>query len=136
METNYNKATPNRPEGRRPLDGPAIHLSLPDYIRQLKGEVAWEKNDRNAITLLHSEKLRLVLVAMHEAAEMKQTVFESPIAVQILEGRCHLETGSQTHSLDQGEMMTIAENQEFLLHAESEVVFLLTLPGQTEARGF
>lgn len=122
-----NDATPNRPEGTRMLDGPMVHISLPHYTRQIKAEPAWEKNDRNAITVLHTGQLRIVLVALHEGAEMPPYTADGPLSVQVLEGRLWLETEGQSISLDTGEVVALQDKMVHSIHAEEESVFLMTM---------
>lgn len=136
METKYNDATLNRPEGERPTSGPLVAMNLPRYIHQLKNEPAWQKNDRNAITLLHNEKLRLVLVALHNGAAMNRTVHDSPMLIQVLEGRIWLETEEQSISIDAAEAAALEEGIAYHIHTEEETVLLLTLAGNKEYQGF
>ena len=51
MEIKYNIATPNRPDGSRLLDAPWVYAELETILEQLRSEQAWEKNDRNGITI-------------------------------------------------------------------------------------
>ncbi|MGI8584377.1 MAG: hypothetical protein ACR2KX_19465, partial [Chitinophagaceae bacterium] len=83
MEERHNEATINRPEGDRPVDAPVVLVDIPDLIKQLKKEKAWDKNDRNAITVFKSDKLRIVLVAMHKKAEMTTEHPENIFSLQV-----------------------------------------------------
>ena len=42
MENKRNEATLNRPEGDRVLDAPYVFINIPEFIRQLKSEEAWQ----------------------------------------------------------------------------------------------
>ncbi len=90
MEEKYNESTINRPEGDRPVDAPVVLVNIPDLIRQLKKEKAWDKNDRNAITVFKNDKMRLVLVALHKKAEMTTAHPENIFSLQMIDGKVKL----------------------------------------------
>lgn len=125
----HNDATNNRPEGTRTLDAPILRINLPDYIRQIKGEVAWQDSDRNAITLLHNDQLRMVLVALKEGAEMKRHSVEAAISIQLFSGRLWVESEAQSFSLDENEVAALQSRLQHYIFAEEESIFLLTLAG-------
>lgn len=122
-----NDATPNRPDGARVIDDSVVHMSLPHYLRQLKEEPAWIKNDRNAITLLHNDHLRIVLTALHAGAEMPDFTADGPVSYQVLEGRIWLETELQSVSLDAGEVVALKDGIVHRIYAEEEAAFLITM---------
>ena len=124
-----NEATRNRPEGTRTLDAPIMRINLPDYIRQIKNEVAWQDSDRNAITLLHNDFLRIVLVALKEGAEMTRHAVEAAISIQVLSGRLWIESDAQSFSVDDEEVAALQPGLQHYVFAEEESVFLLTLAG-------
>lgn len=130
METKQNKATYNRPEGDRVLDGTLVRTNLPDSIRQIKSENAWENSDRNAITLLHSAELRILLMALKQNADVNPHAPAGDAFIQVIEGRIWLETEDQSLSLDAGDALAIAPGINRRIHAEEEAVLLLTLSGQ------
>ncbi len=130
METKQNKATYNRPEGDRVLDGTLVRTNLPDSIRQIKSENAWENSDRNAITLLHSAELRIVLMALKQNADVIPHAPEGASYIQIIEGRIWLETGEQSLSLDAGDGLALAPGSSRRFFAEAETILMLTLSGQ------
>lgn len=71
MENKSNEATPQRPEGDRMLDAPMVEMDLNKLVLQIKNETAWEEADHNAITIFKSDLMRIVLMGMHENAELK-----------------------------------------------------------------
>ena len=129
MSEKYNKGTRNRPEGTRTLDAPILRINLPDYVRQIKREVAWQDNDRNAITLLHNDSMRIVLVAMKAGAEMTRHAVEAAISIQTLSGRLWVESDAQSFSVDAEEIATLQPGLPHYVFAEEESVFVLTLAG-------
>src|ERR1041385_7898159 len=103
MSTKRNNATINRPDGERLLDAPLIRMNIPDGVRQLRREPAWLNGDRNAITLLHHDNLRLLLIALHQNAAMPSHTVDGPCCIQVLEGRVWLETDEYSITLDGGD---------------------------------
>lgn len=71
MEIKNNESTDLRPEGARLIDAPLVSMDIPDFIKQLKAEVTWENNDRNAMTVYKTNGMRIVLIALHEDATLK-----------------------------------------------------------------
>ncbi|WP_019947833.1 cupin domain-containing protein [Hymenobacter aerophilus] len=122
-----NEATPQRPAGTRTLDAPLLELSLPQALAQIKQEPAWQNNDRNALTLLHSDGMRVVMIALHEGAELKTHTAPGPISVQVLEGHIGFGAQEQMLELQAGQLVTLHAGLPHSVTARQESVFLLTL---------
>ena len=73
MENKSNEATPQRPQGDRVLDAPLITMDLQQSIQQLQDEPSWRDSDRNSIALFKSDNIRIVLMGLHQNAELKKT---------------------------------------------------------------
>ena len=128
METRSNNATHNRPDGDRPIDAPLVLADLHADIQQLKSENAWQHSDRNAVALFHNAALRVVLVALHEGAELNRTI-SSAASLQVLEGRIWLESADASHSMDAPAIAALQGGAPYHIHAEAESVLLLTIAG-------
>jgi len=129
MAEKFNESTRNRPDGARVLDAPILLINLPDYTRQIKMEVAWQDSDRNAITLMHNDLLRIVLIALKQGAEMSRHMVEAAISIQLISGRLWVETEEWSYSADEGEIIALQPSIPHYVFAEEESVFLLTLSG-------
>lgn len=127
MEEKYNEATINRPEGDRPVDAPVVVADIPDFIKQIKDEKAWNKNDRNAITIFKSDKLRIVLVAMHKDAEMHTERPENILSAQVIKGRINLTAGEKSNTVEKEQLFVLHENIPYKIKAEKKSIFLLTV---------
>lgn len=127
MEIKNNESTPQRPEGDRPLDAPMVQMDLPALIDQIKNEAAWEKSDRNAITIFKSDKLRIVLVALKEGAEMKTHTAPGMISVQVLDGLIKFSIENEVAERSKGQMLALHTGIPHSVLATEESVFLLTL---------
>jgi quercetin dioxygenase-like cupin family protein len=127
MQEKYNEATFNRPEGDRPIDLPMLEINIPEFIQQLKSEDTWNKYDHNAITVFKTDALRLVLIAMHQNAELPKHDSEGIISVQVIEGNIEFITDEKTANLRQQEMVTLHEGIPHSVRAVQESVILLTM---------
>lgn len=127
METKYNESTESRPEGGRIVDAPLVNMDIRDFIKQIKSEQAWEKNDRNAITIYKTDGMRIVLIALHEDAVMATHTANGVISVQVLEGEIVFSAANQSVVLKKGEMIALHKGEPHSVAAIKESVFLLTL---------
>lgn len=127
MEERHNEATKNRPEGDRPVDAPVVHIDIPDFVKRIKREKAWKKNDRNAITVFKSDRLRVVLVVMRKKAEMTTERPENIFSVQVLDGKIKLHAGEKPIDVSQDEMFVLHSNIPYKVEAVKKSIFLLTV---------
>jgi len=127
MEEKMNESTPQRPHGERTVDAPLVTIDLPKFMEQIKTEPAWLNGPRNAITVFKSERLRLVLIALHAGAEMPTHTADGTISVQVLEGRLRFGTANESVQLEKGQLVTLHERIPHSVLALEESLFLLTL---------
>jgi len=127
MENKSNDATQQRPEGERILNAPLVEKNLNEVIKQIKSESTWADSDRNSITLFKSETMIIVLIGLHENAELKPHKANGVISVQVLEGKIEFTAGQQNTNLEKGQMIALQENITHTLRAVTESFFLLTL---------
>ncbi|PYF70626.1 cupin domain-containing protein [Pedobacter nutrimenti] len=127
MENKFNEATPQRPEGDRPLDATMVIMDLPSFMEQIKQESSWKDGDRNSITIFKTDGMRIVMIALHEGAELKTHSAAGIISVQVLEGQMRFTTEQQTTELNKGQMLALHEGIAHSVLANMETVFLLTL---------
>ncbi len=127
MENKSNDATPQRPEGNRVLNAPLVEMNLDKFIDQIKNETTWTDSDRNSVTIFKSETMRIVLMGMHENAELKPHKANGVISVQVLEGKINFIAEQQHSLLEKGQMIALQENITHSVIALTESFFLLTL---------
>lgn len=130
MEIKANEATRNRPEGTRPIDAPAVLADLNKYISQLKYEEAWQKNDRNGITLFKTEGCTIVLTALHTNAVIDEYKAKGIVIVQVLEGHINVNIGDETINAAAGHLVTLHDYTEHTIEALENSVVLLTVAGE------
>lgn len=123
----FNDSTPQRPDGERPIDAPLVEMDLGSFIRQIKTEQAWQDSDRNAITIFKTGGMRLVLIGLHQGAEMKTHTAPGILSVQVLEGKIRFATAQQAAELGAGQMLALHAGIPHSVMAKEESIFLLTL---------
>ncbi len=127
MEIKQNESTELRPEGERVMDAPLVSMDIPEFIKQLKNEPAWRNSDRNAMTVYKTNGMRIVLIALHEDAELKRHTADGIISVQVLEGKINFSTDDKSVELEKGQMIALHKGLHHSVKAIKESVFLLTL---------
>ncbi len=127
MEERHNESTTNRPEGERPIDAPVVLVNIPEFIKKIKKEKAWDKNDRNAITVFKSDKLRIILVAMHKKAEMTTERPENIFSVQVISGKVKLDTAGKSFDVSEEDLLVLHPNITYKIVALRKSVFLMTV---------
>ncbi len=132
MENKSNEATALRPQGDRLIDGPLVKIDIPTFMQILRVEKNWDEKDRNAITVFKTADMRIVLMALHEGAEISRHSTDSMINIQVLTGRIVIHTDAQSEDLEQGQILTLHKNIFHSVQAFEETFFLLTLTGLTE----
>jgi quercetin dioxygenase-like cupin family protein len=131
MEERYNKSTINRPEGARILDAPQVKVDIYEHIQQLRNEPAWQRNDRNGITLYKTAGMRIVLVIMHPGAEMRPQTVDGVISFHVLEGFLQISTQEQLTDVEAGQILTLHAHVNHMVRAVEETTFILTMTNET-----
>jgi quercetin dioxygenase-like cupin family protein len=126
-ERKMNESTPLRPAGERELNAPMVTLDLNSLQAQIKTEESYKSGDRNAITVFKSDDMRIVLLALHEGAEMKTHKAPGMISVQVLEGNITFTTEAETTDRVAGQMLVLHTGISHSVIANTASVFLLTL---------
>jgi quercetin dioxygenase-like cupin family protein len=127
MENKSNESTPQRPEGDRMLNASLVTMDLNHFIAQVKNESTWKESDRNSITIFKSDTMRIVLIGLHEGAELKTHTANGIISVQVLEGHLQFTASGQTVDRQKGEMLALEKQVPHSVMAVRETFFLLTL---------
>ncbi len=127
MQNKSNESTPQRPEGDRMLDASLVTMDLNQFIEQVKNELTWKESDRNSITIFKSDNMRIVLIGLHEGAELKTHTANGVISVQVIEGLIKFTTEPETVELSKGQMLALHKKVPHSVLALKETFFLLTL---------
>ena len=125
MELKNMDATINRPEGERLIDAPFVFVDLEKYTDQLKKEDAWEKNDRNGITVYKTGGLTIVLTCLHKDAIIEENSIDGWLTVQVLDGVIDFTVKEKTLVLKKSQLMTLHPEIPHSIHAKKETTLLL-----------
>lgn len=127
MNDKFNEATSQRPDGDRVIDAALVNIDLPEFMKQIKSEPPWRDSDRNAITVFKTSGMRIVLIALHQGAEIATHTANGIISVQVVEGKIQFDANGQSIELNSGQMLALHERIPHRVMALKETVFLLTL---------
>lgn len=127
MEIKRNEATINRPDGDRVIDAPYVFIDLPAFIDQIKREKAWEKNDRNGITVFKSSELTLVITALQAAATLDHNNVQAHMTIQVIEGDMRIATTDGDVNMKNGNVMAFHPGVPHTIHAITDVILLITI---------
>ncbi|HJS53155.1 MAG TPA: hypothetical protein VJ765_01390 [Chitinophagaceae bacterium] len=126
MENKRNEATLNRPEGDRVIDAPYVFINIPEFVRQLKSEEAWQKNDRNSITVFKSGRVTMVLTCLHAKAILKDVLVDGIFTIQVIEGIIRVTTPDGEVDMQANQIMTFHQLVDHSIEAMMDSVLLLT----------
>jgi len=125
MEIRRNDATLLRPEGDRVLDAPYVFMDFDGFVKQLKDEEAWEKGDRNGITIFKTDGLTSVLTCLHKDARIEDNLVDSIFQVQVLDGKVRVSTDDGEVDMREGEMIVFHPNVKHRIEALKKSTLLL-----------
>ena len=125
MEIKRNDATLLRPEGDRVLDAPYVFMNFDEFRKQVKDEEAWEKRDRNGITIFKTDNITTVLTCLHKDASIKENTVDGLFQVQVLEGKIRISTDDGDSEMKEGEMMVFHPNVRHSINALKKSTLLL-----------
>jgi len=126
MEIKRNEATLNRPDGDRVLDGTYVFVDIPSYIRQIREEKAWEKSDRNGITVFKSDSITTVITVLQKGSAMRDSQTDEFLSVQVLDGNVRFSTPEGDIDAVKNQQITFHPQVRHSIEALSESIILLT----------
>lgn len=109
------------------LSAPVMRFGLPAQLAKLKWEDQWRLEGRNAITLLKTSELCVVLLALKKGVRMEAHQIEHPLTLQVIDGALHFGVGEEPLELETGSLLTLEKNAVHDLVATRDCGFLLTI---------
>lgn len=116
-----------RADARRILDATLMQFDLNREVENIKHEKNWIEGSQSAKTLVKTENMCLLLVAMHMGDEMKMHQSNGPITLQVVEGNIQFLTWQNCISIKTGQLITLQQKMQHNLVAKMPSIFLLTL---------
>jgi quercetin dioxygenase-like cupin family protein len=130
METKYNEATINRPEGDRIIDAPIVFMDLNKYSEQLRDEEAWQKNDRNSITIYKTGGTTMLLCWLKKDASITDNLANNHTTIQVMEGE--IEVKVETGTLEVCKEQVLAIHPGILENIRAKEDSLLLISSKTD----
>ncbi len=135
MEIKRNDATRNRPLGDRVIDAPYVFIDIPAFINQLKDEKAWEKNDRNGITVFKGGDVTIVISVLQKGATIIENSVNGFMSVQVLIGKIRIATPDGDADATENNMIAFHPGIPHSIEAISDAVLLLTNYSKADETG-
>ena len=126
MENKRNEATLNRPEGDRVIDAPYVFINIPEFIRQLKSEDAWQKNDRNGITVFKTDRVTTVLTCLRAKAVLKDNLVDGIFTIHVIEGIVRVKSPDGDVDMQANQVVVFHQLVDHSIEAMMDSVLLLT----------
>ncbi|MBC7946537.1 MAG: hypothetical protein H7Y42_01565 [Chitinophagaceae bacterium] len=126
MEIKRNEATLNRPKGDRVIDGSYVFIDLPAFLLQLQQEKAWEKNDRNGITVFKSDDLAIVLSTLKGGSQLPDNSVDGYMTIQLIHGKITVVTPDGDVVMAPNQLITFHPNIHHSVQVVDDSVVLLT----------
>jgi quercetin dioxygenase-like cupin family protein len=112
---------------QRPLSEPMMTFDLQPTLQELRKDESYARSGRLGRTLGRSGRLRLTLVALNAGIEVGTHQAESPMTLQVLEGRIGFSVAGESHELRAGQVLFFGPGEAHDIRAIEESALLLTI---------
>jgi quercetin dioxygenase-like cupin family protein len=112
---------------QRNLAAPMMIFELEPRLRELREDDSYRRSGRLGRTLAKHGRLRLTLVALDAGVEVGTHHADSPMTIQLLEGRISFRVAGRVHELRAGQILFFGPGDAHDIRAEEECALLLTL---------
>ena len=117
------------PGSERPLQGPLQKFDLGTEAERLMEEGAWQRGQRNSITLRKGEGMNVVLLVMKAGDRLEEHAAPGPLSLSVREGRVRFMAEEEVAEAGSGTLLTCAAGVRHTVEALSDTVCLLTIAG-------
>ena len=111
----------------RLLDPALLSFEADRQLQSLKEESGWMNGDRNAITMVKTDKLRVTLLALRKGASMHEHQVKGPITLFVLEGTIRFVVGKDACTLAQQGFLSLDKAIPHDVEALTDAAFVLTI---------
>jgi quercetin dioxygenase-like cupin family protein len=112
---------------QRDLAAPMMIFDLEPRLRELREDDSYHRTGRLGRTLAKHGRMRITLVALNAGIEVGTHHADSPMTIQLLEGRLSFRVGTSEHALRAGQVLFFGPGDAHDIRAEEESALLLTL---------
>jgi quercetin dioxygenase-like cupin family protein len=113
----------------REVTGSVLEFDLATELATLQQEPSWQRNDRNARTLVEDGDVRLVLTALKLGARLSPHQTSGWVSVHVTDGRLRVTADGREIDLPMGHVLVLARNERHAVEAIEDSAFLLTVAG-------
>jgi quercetin dioxygenase-like cupin family protein len=121
------------PASERPLHGPLQRFDLGAEVGRLMEEGAWQRGQRNSITLRKGEGMNVVLLVMKAGDRLEEHAAPGPFSLSVREGRIRFmvaeEVAEKVAEAGSDTLLTCDAGVRHTVEALSDAVCLLTIAG-------
>jgi quercetin dioxygenase-like cupin family protein len=117
------------PGSERPLHGPLQRFDLGTEVGRLMEEGAWQRGQRNSITLRKGEGMNVVLLVMKAGDRLEEHAAPGPFSLSVREGRIRFVAAEEVAEAGFDTLLTCDAGVRHTVEALSDAVFLLTIAG-------
>ncbi|HEX6133813.1 MAG TPA: cupin domain-containing protein [Longimicrobiales bacterium] len=111
----------------RSLTEPMMLFDLEPHVSELREDESYARSGRLGRTLARSGRLRLVLVALKAGIEVGTHHADSPMTIQLTEGRLGFTVRGEHHELHAGQVLFFGPGDAHDIRALEDSALLLTL---------
>ncbi len=117
------------PGSERPLHGPLQMFDLGAEVGRLMEEGAWQRGQRNSITLRKGEGMNVVLLVMKAGDKIEEHAAPGPLSLSVREGRIRFMVAEEVAEAGPEALLTCDAGVRHKVEALSDAVCLLTIAG-------
>jgi quercetin dioxygenase-like cupin family protein len=117
------------PGSERPLHGPVQRFDLEAEVGRPMEEGAWQRGQRNSITLRKGEGMNVVLVVMKAGDRIEEHTAPGPSSLSVREGRIRFMVAEEVAEAGSDTLLTCDAGVRHKVEALSDAVCLLTIAG-------
>ncbi len=113
----------------RPLAGETLTFELAAQIADLQKDEAYARSGRSGRTLVKSGHLRVTLTMLARNTDVGTHHAETPMTLQVLQGRLSYRVGDQSFEMGRGEVLYFGPGHAQDIRALDDTALLLTITG-------
>ena len=113
----------------RPLAGETLTFDLAAHVAELQQDEGYIRSGRSGRTLVKSGYLRVTLTMLARNTEVGTHHAETPMTLQVLQGRLSYRVGDDNFEMGRGEVLYFGPGHAQDIRALDDTALLLTITG-------
>lgn len=109
-----------------PVDHGAI-FDIEELDREVRAESSFERNGYAARTLVRTEDLRVVLIAMRAGSHIKEHEASETASIHVVKGHVRVGLSDRAADLRQGQLLVLESGLRHDVEGAADSAFILTL---------